>query len=277
MNLLNSFRSSYPSWEPNAEGKLYLSALGKFQEQQFQFQVQRTNPANRSTIPPRMTIQQGNLDCRGPPEMPFNRMNENHPYILDWFYTLQAQSSSDDDNDNDNDASREVSSQLLDVIIEHKEEYFRISSYPLRQTEKEYDEEWGHLYESRRNCDIEASTSAPLFHESVLHHSSSHEEEEQQQQPGGSRWWARNRSVTVNPNTETSFLEPPNFVVHQRDDDDDDNNISEEDGLEWRNSSRRLSKSFIMDDLKGGDFDLPFDIYRKPPGDDEDLGPLDNI
>lgn len=240
-------------------------------------------------------MQQGNLNFSGfhhlSRDMPVNssrpaalsrnqsgsmwQMNENYPYILDWFYTLQPQSSSDDDDDGD--ASREVPSQSLDVIAEHnnKEEDF----WTLRQTEKKCDEEWGHLYESRRNCHLEASTSTPLFRESILHHEE--KEEEDQQQASGKRWWARNRSaVTVNPDTETSFLEPPNFFLRGRDD-DYYNNISEEeeedeeDGLDWRNSGR-LSKSFIMDDLKG-DFDLPFDIYRRQPGDAEDLGPLDNV
>lgn len=275
-----SFQSSYPSWEPNSQGKLFLSTLWKFNEQQFQ--VQGINPAYM--MPP--WLQQGNLNFMGfghlSREMPFNspaaggnqwgsvQMNngeqKNYPYILDRYYTFQPQPSTD--------APREVPSRPLDVIDERTEDFS--TSFPLRrQYEKAYDEDWGHLYESRRRGHLEASTSAPLFPASVLHNSSSHEE----QQLTANRWWDKNKSATVNP--ETSFLEPPNFV-HRRDHyydniSDKSEEEEEEETLDWR-ITNRMSKSFIMDDLNGADFDLPFDIYRKQPGNpDEDLGALDNV
>ncbi|GKC92734.1 autophagy-related protein 9 [Tanacetum coccineum] len=53
-----SFQSSYPSWEPNADGKLFLSTLKKFQEQR--------SPNNMHELTPNY-----------------------HHYIIDWYYTSQ--------------------------------------------------------------------------------------------------------------------------------------------------------------------------------------------
>lgn len=85
--------------------------------------------------------------------------------------------------------------------------------------------------------------------------------------------------------SQTSFLEPPNFnhqqgVVPQRSfleltnfNQNDCNNFydnfsdrsldEQEQHLDWR-SSNRLSRTFYMDDLEGGEFNLPFDdIYSR--------------
>lgn len=179
---------------------------------------------------------------------PMDGEQKDYPYILDWYYTSQPQHSSND--------LREISSSPSG-IVEECNNHLWMSSH-LSQNEATYDENWGRHFEHRAHSQLEASTSAPLFQESVLQH----HDFNNAQDPTTSHWWARSRPQVAN--LRTSFLEPPNFnrqTSHYYDN-LSDRSLEEQENLDWRNSSR-LSRSFLMDD-NGGDFNLPFDdIYRR--------------
>ncbi|KAL0435609.1 UNVERIFIED_CONTAM: Autophagy-related protein 9 [Sesamum radiatum] len=195
-----SFQIAYPSWEPNADGKQFLTTIKIFRDQKMQGRGMSTAHEN----PEDLWIPSG-----------FTR----------------------------NDAT--------------------------------YDDKWdGNLFDDRTRSHLEASTSAPLFQESLIQH---HETEEAGH-PARSHWWARR--TPQGPDQQTSFLEPPNFynvaqtsfleppnfyneAPHNLYDNLSDKSV-EEPQLDFRNS-RGLSRTFYMDDLDGGDFSLPFgDVYRSP-------------
>lgn len=270
-----SFRSSYPSWEPNAQGKLFLSTLEKFREQQLQALALR--PAYASSRLQQFSPNYRVLSDRNSylsREMPVNYlgtgyqlnsmlpMDGEHPYILDWFYTSQPQQSHD---------LREVSSSSSGNAEEHNND-LRTSSR-LTQNEVTYDENWIHHFEDRARSHLEASTSAPLFQESVLQH----HELNNVAHPTTSHWWARSRPQGAD--AQTSFLEPPNFncETNYYYDNLSDRSLEEQEHLDWRNSSR-LSRTFLMDD-DGGNFNLPFDdIYtRHSQSSRENLDPADSV
>ncbi|KAA8543357.1 hypothetical protein F0562_021148 [Nyssa sinensis] len=262
-----SFQSSYPSWRPNSEGKQFLSTLGSFREQKLR--GQETRPA---CSPPRM--QQWTPNLRGqedrnnffPREMPHNILGagyqlgsmwlidvdrRNYPYILDWYYTSRTHHSTEN--------SRDIPSGPSDA--EEGPRDFWMPSHLTQNEAAAFDENWGHLSDARSRSHLEASTSAPLFRESVLqHHDSSNVAH-----PTSSHWWARSHAHGGDP--QTSFLEPPNFNRNTSNnyiDNFSDRSIQEEEEhLDWR-SSGRLS-TYYMDDLEMGEFRLPFDdIYSRP-------------
>lgn len=191
---------------------------------------------------------------------------KNFPYILEWYYT----SHNHDRVDNN---PRETQSRNSDDHDEENPADLWMPSRSFRNTAK-YDETWDeNLFEDRARSHLEASASVPLFKESVLQH---HESNDGHQHSGRGQWWARTRAQ----GQETSFIEPPNFY-HETSRDCYDN-YSERSG-EGRQldlgKSRGLSRTFYMDDLDGGNFDLPFvDVYRSRSdrgsgSGSEDLGP----
>nr|GEY04218.1 autophagy-related protein 9 [Tanacetum cinerariifolium] len=99
-----SFQSSYPSWEPSADGKQFLSTLKTFKEQKFQEQGIRPGYMSLNRMPQWAPTLRG----QGDPNSYFSRdttpnishstyqldclwlidpVHKNHPYILDWYYT----------------------------------------------------------------------------------------------------------------------------------------------------------------------------------------------
>ena len=89
LHVVCSFKSSYPSWEPNAQGKQFLVKVGTFREQKLQ------RPGIRHTYnhyhPPLF---------RGSPLRPYNLDQRNHyPYLLDWYYTSRARHSANNTED----------------------------------------------------------------------------------------------------------------------------------------------------------------------------------
>ncbi|XP_024981209.1 autophagy-related protein 9 [Cynara cardunculus var. scolymus] len=266
-----SFQSSYPSWEPNADGKRFLSTLKTFKEQKLQEQGIRPGYIS----PNRMQQWAPSLRGQGDPNSYFSRENtsqnvsksayqldciwlidpvhKNHPYILDWYYT-----------------SCHHHHDIESGTVEVDENMANVWDPPdLRPNQNQYDENWGSFFEDRAGSNLEASTSAPLLHRSVLQHHDSGS----MGQTGRSHWWARGGdgggSRAVGP--QTSFLEPPNF--NHDDYDGHHDNFSnrsfegeeeEDQQFDWR-ASNRLSKTFFMDDVEGGGkFDLPFDdIYDR--------------
>ncbi|KAL3849952.1 hypothetical protein ACJIZ3_011834 [Penstemon smallii] len=251
-----SFQISYPSWEPDSEGKKFLASLKIFRDQKLQ--------GHGATI------------SRTPCGMHFGGLNDQNnlgnfhqfdsmwlidaeqksfPYILDWYYTSQ---------NHDRDYNfREMPSRNYDNDVENPKDNWIPPSH-MEKIEEEYDDDWGSLFEDRLKSPLEASTSAPLFQESVLKHHYSNNSGH----PERSNWWARTQQR--GPGPQTSFIEPPNFYHEtSRDlyDNFSDRSVEEqeqEQQLDLRNS-RGLSRTFYMDDLDAGNFDLPFDgIYRSP-------------
>ncbi|KAI7735119.1 hypothetical protein M8C21_003160 [Ambrosia artemisiifolia] len=255
-----SFQSSYPSWEPSADGKQFLSTLKAFKEQKFQEQ---------GITPGYMTI---NRPPHGDPNSYFSVENtglnvskttcqrdcmwlvdpvhKNHPYILDWYYTSSHHHQR---------GPQDIESGPVDV----DDTMANMWDPPnLSRVRVQYDDHWGSLFDDRIRSNIEASTSAPLSRGSVLQHHDFGD----MGQTGRSQWWARPQGV--GPGPQTSFVEPPNFSREDYNDyhDNFSDRSFEEHGrpFDWGPSkSNELSKTFYMDDI-GGKFDLPFDdIYEE--------------
>lgn len=265
---LLSFCSCYPSWEPSSQGKLFLSTLEKFREQQLQ--VQALRPAYATC-----RMQQFTPNYRIPNdrnsylsrEMPFNYLGTGYqlssispmdgelkefPYILDWYYTSRPLHSTH--------GSREMPPSPSGTVDECNNDLWM--SPNLTQNEATKGQTWRPLFEDTASNQLEASTSAPLLRESLLQH----QDFNSIAHPTTSQWWARSppHGAGPGPGPETSFLEPPNFNRGRSHYSDNlsDKSLEEQEHLEW--SSGRLSRTFIMMDDDGGDFNLPFDdIYTR--------------
>ncbi|KAM0007117.1 hypothetical protein Hdeb2414_s0019g00550591 [Helianthus debilis subsp. tardiflorus] len=259
-----SFQSSYPSWEPSADGKQLLSTLKAFKEQKFQEQGMTPGYMSLNRLP------QWGRTCpaHGDPNSYFSRdmgpnvskstyqrdcmwlmdpAHKNHPYILDWYYTSSHHHWR---------GPQDIESGPVDVDVNMANMW---DPPDIRRDPVRYDDHWGSFFDDRMKSNLEASTSAPLSRGSVLQHHDSGN-------MGRSHWWDRPRGV--GPGPQTSFVEPPNF--NRNDYNDYHDNFSdrsfEEHGrpFDWGASkSNELSKTFYMDDI-GGKFDLPFDdIYEE--------------
>ncbi|KAI3732658.1 hypothetical protein L1987_63865 [Smallanthus sonchifolius] len=179
-------------------------------------------------------------------------VHKNHPYILDWYYTSSH-----------HHGPRDLESGPIDV----NDNMDNVWDPPdLSGHLVQHDENWGSFFEDRIESNLEASTSAPLLRTSVLQHHDSGNVG----QTGKSHWSARGGggSRAMGPGPHTSFLEPPNFNQHHYNyhDNFSDRSFEEhEQPFDWRASkSNGLSKTFYMDDIEGGKFDLPFDdIYER--------------
>ncbi|CAH1447296.1 unnamed protein product [Lactuca virosa] len=270
-----SFQSSYPSWEPSADGKQFLSTLKTFKEQKFQEQgirpggymgpdhMQQWAPRgqgdpnsyfSRDTRSPNISRSAYQLDCM----WLIDPVHKNHPYILDWYHTSSAHHHH---HHHTTIGQQDMESGQVDV----EESLANVWDPPdLGRDRVPYDENWGSFFDDRAGSNMDTSTSAPLLRGSVLQHHDSGSIG----QAGRSQWWARGDGPRgVGP--QTSFIEPPNFT---RDDYNDYNdNISERSfeehdhqQFDWRGENRLLSRTFYMDDIEGGNFDLPFDdIYDR--------------
>ncbi|KAL8089157.1 hypothetical protein AgCh_038796 [Apium graveolens] len=265
-----SFQSSYPSWEPNSEGKQLISTLKAFREKKLQVHERISSPY----LPPRM--QQRSPESRGNgdinnvfsgetfqniPEMGyqlgslwlFDSEQKNYLNILEWYYTSDTHPA--------NEAERDAPSRSSNVAESTRN--FWMSS-PMINNEATHDENWGQLFDSERSqSHLEASTAAPLFCGSVLHHDDSINAAHYRTR---SHWWAR--SNAQGNNTQASFLEPPPFNRNTENyyDNISDRSIIEEeqDHFELTRSHNTLSQTFYLDDLDGGQFNLPFDdIYSR--------------
>lgn len=255
-----SFQSSYPSWESNNEGKQFLSTIRTFREQKLRGQVNRREHSSpgRYRWSPNFRGQ-AERNSFIPREVPHNNSNmgyhlgslwlidegqKSHPYVLDWYYISQTQHSTIN--------SRDAPSVPADNVSEN---------------ESRFEEHWGELFKndgSRNN--LEASTSAPFFKESIFQHQGPNF----LAQPSKSHWWARSGPRTGAPHT--SFLEPPDFGKQSSNDylyhdNFSDRSLEEQDEqyLEWR-GPRRLDRTTYMDEIDNvGEFNLLFDdIYSRP-------------
>ncbi|KAF8394290.1 hypothetical protein HHK36_020496 [Tetracentron sinense] len=262
-----SFQSSYPTWDPNAQGKQFLSTLRKFREQKLLGQQ-----TGQAYLPPRIWQRNANLRGQGDIHNLFSRDmiynnpggtprtgyqfgslwlidadQKNYPYLLDWYYTSRATHAADDSKDS---SSKEI------------EEHGIIQFNHTTQNEPRPGN-WGYPPEDRFRNQLEASTSTPFFRGSVLQHHDSNDLEH----PTESPWWDRSAPNAAGPST--SFHEPPDFNRHTSNHPYDsilERSLEEEEQhLEQRNSHTLSRTAFMGDFEEYGEFSLPFDdVYSKP-------------
>ncbi|CAI0385581.1 unnamed protein product [Linum tenue] len=247
-----SFKSSYPSWEPNAQGKQFLLNLRNFREQKLQ------GPGIRHMCQHPQLLRGSPLSLRNVDQ------KNHHPYLLDWYYMAQHHNSM-----NDNTREEECTVQL-DVNEQQIEDIWNPSNLAQGGVAR-YDHEdyWGAQHvDDRLGSHLQASTSAPFFRESVIrHHDSTHGAVN----PGGSHWWSRSNLQGRQP--QASFLEPPDFNRFARGNQFE--NLSErsmeeqEQDLELRNSRSASRTTYMYDDdieAGGRNLSLHFDeVYASRP------------
>ncbi|XVE77906.1 hypothetical protein DITRI_Ditri13aG0101500 [Diplodiscus trichospermus] len=269
-----SFQSSYPSWEPDALGKQFLSNIRTFREQKLQGEGARHAYSSGTLwrgsplrdLPWRAYGDRNGLLSREMQQnLPSNGYNlgslwlidadqKNHPYLLDWYYTSRPHRVANYRRDPATRPS-EPAEQL------HGDSWVPTN---LKHNEPRGEEYWPDYYDDRSQSHLEASTSAPFFRESLLQHHDTNELGHHTR----SHWWARSGSHGAQ--AQTSFLEPPDFNRYSSDhphDNFSERSVEEQDQfLDWRNS-RRLSRTTYMDDLEAReDVNLHFDdIYSRPP------------
>ncbi|KAL8101166.1 autophagy-related protein 9-like [Apium graveolens] len=208
-----SFQSSYPSWEPNSQGKQLISTLKAFREQKLQVQ-DRIPPY----LPPRM--QQWSPDTRVHGDLNnvfsreafhniqergyqlgslwlFNSEQKNYLNILEWYYTSGPHLEIKAEGDSPLRSST-VAESSRNLWMPPK----------MIHNEATHEENWGQLFDNDRSQNpLEVSTAAPLSHVSVLKHSDS--VNAARDPISRSHWWARSDGQGMN--AHTSFLEPPTF------------------------------------------------------------------
>ncbi|XP_022727665.1 autophagy-related protein 9-like isoform X2 [Durio zibethinus] len=269
-----SFQSSYPSWEPDAQGKQFLSNIRTFRDLKLQ-----EGGARKAYSPGRLLRgsplrdlhlraygdRNGLLSREMQQNIPGTGYNlgslwlidadqKNHPYLLDWYYTSRPHYV--------NSYRRDTATRPFEPAEQqHGDNWLRIN---ITNSEARGEEYWPRHHDDWSQSHLEASTSAPLFHESVLQHHDTNELAHHTR----SHWWARSGSHGAH--SQTSFLEPPDFNHYSPDhphDNISERSVEEQDQiLDWRDS-QRLSRTTYMDDLEaGGDVNLHFDdIYSRPP------------
>lgn len=264
-----SFQSSYPSWEPNPEGKQFLLNLRTFREQKLQEQYARYGYSAarmwRGGANLRGHVDRNSILSREIPLNPpvtghhsdslwlIDADQKSHPYLLDWYYMSRPEQVS---------RTARISQVRLSEATEQYPGDFWMQPKATKNDARNNDY-WENQYEDRWQSHLEASTSAPFFRESVLQH----HEASNVGQHTRSHWWAR--SSPRGAQTE-SFLEPPDFNRYIPDNYHDnffERSEEQDQFLDWR-SPQRLSQTAYTDDLevRGGDVSLHFDdIYSRPP------------
>ncbi|KAK9144358.1 hypothetical protein Sjap_004261 [Stephania japonica] len=250
-----SFQSSYPTWDPDTQGLQFLSTLRNFREQKLRGRMQQAyaHPTMWQLTPhlagQDVFYNNNSAGYKLGSASLLDTDEKNHPYLLDWYYTSHRSHTAD--------ASRDIASSSANVAENPNREYWISFNDPTATKGIRVDENWGFVSENhRQQSHLEASTSMPIFHESVLQHQSGHGEGHLQ-----SHWWARS-NPTSGP--ETSFIEPPGFENFYNNSKRDVDNMEQ-----WSSrvlDSRSLSKTYFMEDgpLDDDEFNLPFDdIYSK--------------
>ncbi|XP_058737956.1 autophagy-related protein 9-like isoform X1 [Vicia villosa] len=293
---LLSFQSSYPSWEPNAQGKQFFLNLRTFREQKLSAYANR----HRSSSP-RTWRGSPNMGDNGDRnrfvsrEMPHSTFvtgnhlgslwliegNQNNlPYLLDWYYTSQPHEATTSD----------VPFEPYGVTEHYSRDYSMPSN--LQQNEHEYEEYSNEYQEGRAGSHLGASTSAPIFRESLIHDQNYNE----LPQATRSHWWARSRfqsgkaqasffeppdfndqtgwarSRLHSGKAQTSFFEPPDFndktayKYHDKFSDRGSEDQDHEQYSYWKDHHDKLSRTALTDDLEAGEISLHFgDIYSSRP------------
>ncbi|KAL1367523.1 autophagy-related protein 9 [Arachis hypogaea] len=272
-----SFQSSYPSWEPNAEGKQVLLNLKTFREQKLHGHGhgQGNGYGDRDIYsPPRTWRCSPNFGSNGDRnrfvsrDMPFATGNHlgslwliesnpnNHPYLLDWYYISQPHGVT----------SRDIPDDPFEVTEHHPGNWMASNT---TQNEPGYEHYLNDFCDDRATSHLGASTSAPIFKESLIEDRNANN----LLPTTRSHWWARSRQGQGGQG-QTSFFEPPDFNhqnafnYHDRFSDRGSEGQDEEEqqNLHWRDYNHQLSRTALIDDLEAGAMNLHFDdIYSAPP------------
>lgn len=210
----------------------------------------------------------------------------NHPYLLDWYYTSRPHDATSRDVPTDlfeetplnsrdwmhntsqphDGTSRDVSTDLFEETPHHSRDWMPSS---LTQNEP-YEEYMNGYHDDRVNSHLGASVSAPIFRESIIRNQDSDDLHRQTR----SHWWARSHHHQEGGHDKASFYEPPDFN-HERAFNNTDDKLSEigsenqdqEQQLHWPSSVYHKSfHSAHTHDLESGEINLHFDdFYRRPP------------
>lgn len=269
-----SFQSNYPSWEPDTKGKQFISNLRTFRDRMWRGEEARhANSPNRTwRVNPNVGIHGGDRNSSLSREMPYaltgygfnlgshwliDEEQRNHPYILDCYYILRRCSTSFAGFGEDGPA---VTSE---VRLQMPGDTWAPFSFGRHEDRQEHS--WAHHdYGDRSNSHLGASTSTPLFRESVFNPRDSGNDSGHNVR---SHWWAR--SGPHNTQVQASFIDPPDFRRYAHDNHQDgysDRSLDLEEGLDWR-IPQRLDRTTYGDDFEeAGDVSLHFDdIYSRPP------------
>ncbi|KAI4340189.1 hypothetical protein MLD38_025052 [Melastoma candidum] len=272
-----SFQSSYPSWEPDSNGKQFMSNLRTFTDQMLRkYEMRRcTDSTNRIVHGIRHIGEHVDQNSVGFRESPFPRhvpgtwhnlsllwtMDQerwNDRYILDWYYIHQREGTS---------ATRapvDVESGLLPSLEPQLGDYGRPPSLFGIAEERNDDKNW----EDPQRSQLGASSSAPLFRESVFRH---HETESTWMRSNTkSHWWARSAPRGDNTQSQASFREPPDFAYqpwnHNYRDDNSERSTEEDQVLDWRINRQPDQTTHMYGLDEAGDVSLHFDnVYYSRP------------
>ncbi|WJX18447.1 autophagy protein atg9 [Trifolium repens] len=286
-----SFQSSYPSWEPNAEGKQFLLNLRTFREQKLSSRHvnrqgfsplrmwrgspninMRTNGDNRSRFISREMSNNTFVTGNHLGSLWFIEANNqnNHPYLLDWYYTSGPRHAT----------SRYVPTDPFEETRHHSTDWMPSN---LTLNEPEYEEYINEYHDDRAASQLGASTSAPIFRESIIQDQDSNDN---LHHPTRSHWWARSHHQQGGGHDQTSFFEPPNFNheiaynnYNDKLSDIGSENQEQEQELYWRESDyHRSSHTVHIDDLESGELNLHFDdIYSRPSPENSTVNPNTRI
>eukprot|EP01018_Ginkgo_biloba_P034498 Gb_31273 [translate_table: standard] len=280
-----SFKSSYPSWEPNAQGKQFLSTLLDFrlQEQDREAtqvyssdRISQRLPALRGSSSGNSSglregllhrwpvlrshsadVQPGQLDPSWISEME----QKDHLYWLDRYYTFQSLHGSDV-RDN-----RAGTSGLQHDLLP-SEDPFCTSYNAGGQHPRGLGETFGFPMDDRLGSHMQASTSSTVFQENMIRQGNMG----QVAHIGESHWWARTgpwaKTGPQSTRTHESFLEPPDFGGQHLERSLDDFSYGSEDDQDTGWAAMKQSQAHYKNTSTDEDataFDLPFgDVYEQP-------------
>lgn len=310
-----SFQTSYPYWQPDAQGIQFLTTLRTFRNEK----LRGPNPGYTYS-PPRRWQQspsfrdQSSRNSYYRRESPYNSPQpgyhlgslwlietdpKTHPYLLDWFYVSGSRRVLGNTTD--------VPTVAVDIDNDQSKDFWM----PSLNNEGIHGDSWPNFIDSRARSHLEASTSSPAFmvEQSILrHHDSS------AALPPERNWWARGGPSSAETQQgsfleppdfghhggtqqgsfleppgfrhqggtqQASFLEPPEFNHHNADDYYDshsERSVDDHEQLHWENY-RKLSRTTHPGEFgaSDGQFKLHFDdIFRTPEPPTLNLDPRDS-
>ncbi|GAB2223279.1 hypothetical protein Droror1_Dr00017419 [Drosera rotundifolia] len=212
-----SFKCSYPSWEPNAQGTQFLTILRTFRDEKLQAPFAGYGLPRQQAWPWTTYLRDigiGNTDLVKEPTQNAHRSRDHwgslwltepdqrtHPYLLDWFYTSHRHLPPRRSDD--------IPTVAVDIPEEQPRQLWDPSSQSTGQ-----EESWGNLFEDRSQSHLEASTSEPIFvGRSLFQQNDSWNPVRSRR----SRWWDRTAPLESRE-PQGSFIEPPDFNHRYSDD-----------------------------------------------------------
>lgn len=271
LQILCSFQSAYPTWEPSAHGQKFLFTLRNFRRSQehretYQnFLLTQTRQfvphlRGQGDVVHRFTLQKGLCHTGDVPKTGhhsdlFLLSNpDQRTYLLDCYYVSNPVDVREDLKDSPPSPNKIAFEPDKCLSSAHNE---------LRIEINDEDKSWGPLSE-RQQSYLDASISSPLFRNSV------HEHRDPEHRTL-THWWAR--AIPQSSQLQTSFLEPPSFGHHNYSHHSDDiyDGTAEQEGstdgaTNW-NNLHNLSKTTYMDESDSAEaLNFPFvDDYARPP------------